>query len=93
MSHGTWGRKWGIHFLTHLSLLSKLLQDAFDDLMAEFKKVGIKNSLLKKMISTLFKENEDLQKKNKDLKNKVYILKEKVKGNSSSKDSSKKKKI
>ena len=91
MSHGTWGRKWGIHFLTHLSLLSKLLQDAFNDLIAEFKKVEIKNSLLKKIISTLFKENEDLQKKNKDLKNEVYVLKEKVKKKSFSKDSSEEK--
>ena len=46
--------------------------------MAEFKKMGIKNSLLKKMISSLCKENEDLLKKNKDLKNKVYILKKKL---------------
>ena len=36
------------------------LQDAFDELMIEFKKVGIKSSLLKKMVSTLSKDNEDL---------------------------------
>ena len=59
--------------LTHLNEL----QDAFDDIMTEFKKVRIKNSLLKKMISIIFKENEDVQKKNKDLKNEVYALKEK----------------
>ena len=53
--------------------------------------VGIKNSLLKKIISTRSKENEDLQKKNKDLKNKVHVLKKRVKENSSSKDSSKEK--
>ena len=58
--------------------------------MAKFKKVGIKNSLLKKMIFTLSKENDDLQKERKDLKNEVYVLKEKVKENSFSKDSSKK---
>ena len=40
------------------------LQDAFDELIIEFKKVGIKNSLLKKMVSTLSKDNEDLQNKN-----------------------------
>ena len=40
------------------------LQDAFDELMSEFKKIRIKNSLLKKMISTLLKKNDDLQKKN-----------------------------
>ena len=31
------------------------LQDAFDELMVEFKKVGIKNNFLKKMITTLSK--------------------------------------
>ena len=36
------------------------LQDVFDELMTEFKKVGIKNSLIKKMIFTIFKENEEL---------------------------------
>ena len=38
------------------------LQDAFDKLIAEFKKLGIKNNLLKKMITTFSKDNEDLQK-------------------------------
>ena len=46
------------------------LQDVFDELMSEFKNVGIKNNLLKKMITTLSKENEDLQKENE-----VYALK------------------
>ena len=64
------------------------LQDAFDDLFFEFKKMGIKNSLLKKIIFTLFKENEDLQKENK-----VCVLKENIKGNSFSKDSSKENKF
>ena len=36
------------------------LQDTFDELMSEFKKVGIKNSLLKKRFGSLSKENEDL---------------------------------
>ena len=45
------------------------LHDTFDDLMVEFKKIGIKNSILKKIISTLLKENENLQNKIKDLKN------------------------
>ena len=36
------------------------LQNVFNELMVEFKKVRIKNSLLKKMITTLSKENEDL---------------------------------
>ena len=67
------------------------LQDIFDELMAEFKKMGIKNSLLKKMISTLSKENEDFLKENEDLKSEVYILKERLKKNSFSKDFSKKK--
>ena len=49
------------------------LQDAFDELMSEFKKIGIKNSLLKKMINNLSKENEDLQNENDDLKNQVHI--------------------
>ena len=66
------------------------LQDAFDELMSEFKKVGIKNSLFKMMISTISKENEDLQKKKKNLKSEVHVLKEKVKENSS-KNSSKEK--
>ena len=35
-------------------------QDAFDDLLGEFKKIDIKNSLLKNMLSTLTKECEDL---------------------------------
>ena len=59
------------------------LQDAFDELMSEFKKVEIKNSLLKKMITTLSKENKDLQK---DLKHQVHVLEEKVKEKSSSKN-------
>ena len=49
--------------------------------MAEFKKVRIKNSLLKKMIITISKENEDLQKENDDLKNQVHVLKKNVKEN------------
>ena len=40
--------------------------DAFDELMIEFKKVGIKNSLLKKMASTLSKDNEDYKMKMKN---------------------------
>ena len=36
------------------------LQDAFDDLIVEFKKVEIKNSFLENMISTISKENEGL---------------------------------
>ena len=63
------------------------LQDVFDELMAEFKKVVIKNSLLKKMVTTISKENENLQKENDDLKNQVYVMKENSKKNSSSKDS------
>ena len=64
------------------------LQDAFDDLMFEFKNVGNKNILLKKMMSTLSKENEDLQKKNE-----VCISKESIKENSLSKVSTKEKQI
>ena len=37
------------------------------------------------MITTLSKENEDLQKENEDLKNKVYALKETTKENPFSK--------
>ena len=59
--------------------------------MSEFKKVKIKNSLLKNMITTLSKENEDLQKENKDLKHQVHVLEEKVKEKSSSKNFLKKK--
>ena len=55
------------------------LQDAFDDLFFEFKKIKIKNSILKRTISTLFKENEFLQKKNEVLKNEVCVLNENVK--------------
>ena len=66
------------------------LQDAFDELMAEFKKLGIKNSLLKRWF-VLFLKKMKIYKKNKDLKNEVYTLKEKDKENSSSKDFSKKK--
>ena len=36
------------------------LQEAFDELTGEFKKVRIKNSLLKKMIVALSQENENL---------------------------------
>ena len=61
--------------------------------MSEFKKVEIKNSLLKKMIATLSKENEDLQKENEDLKNKIYTLKEKTKENLFSKGFLKEKQI
>ena len=43
--------------------------------------MGTKNSFLKKVISTLYKENEDLQKENEVLKNEVCVLKEKVKEN------------
>ena len=50
--------------------------------MVEFREVRIKNSILKRMISSLFKENEDLKKENEDLKNEVYALKEKAKENS-----------
>ena len=67
------------------------LQDTFDDLVANFKKVGIKNNLLKRMISTLSKENEVLQKKNEDLKNEVYALNEKIKESYFSNDTSKEK--
>ena len=67
------------------------LQDGFDKLIVEFKKLGIKNNLLKKMITTLSKGNEDLQKENEDLKNQVHVLKEKVKKKTSSKDFSKEK--
>ena len=41
------------------------LQDAFDELMSEFKSIGIKNSLLKNMITTLSEENKNLQKETK----------------------------
>ena len=47
--------------------------------MSEFKKVGIKNNLLKKMISTLSKENDDLQRENKKLRSEIYVLKEMLK--------------
>ena len=39
------------------------LQDIFDDLLAEFKKVGIKNSLLKKMIFTILKKMRTYKRK------------------------------
>ena len=58
------------------------LQDVFDELFFEFKKMGTKNNFLKKIISIISKENENLQKKNKVLKNEVCVLKEKVKENS-----------
>ena len=51
------------------------LQDAFDDLMFEFKNIKNKNNLLKKMMSAPSKENEDLQKENEVLRNKVCVLK------------------
>ena len=59
--------------------------------MTEFKKVGIKNSFLKKMITTLSKKNDDLQKENDDLKIKSMSWKKKVKENTSSNDFSKEK--
>ena len=39
------------------------LQDIFDDLLAEFKKVEIKNSLLKKMIFTILKKMRTYKRK------------------------------
>ena len=57
------------------------LQDAFDELICEFKKMGIKNNFLKKMISTLANEKEVLQKEKDTLKNEVCILKEHLKKN------------
>ena len=59
--------------------------------MCEFKKVKIKNSLLKKVTTTLSKENEDLQKENEDLKHKIIVLEENAKEKSSSKNFLKKK--
>ena len=53
----------------------------------------LKNSFFKKMISTLFKENENLKKENEVLKNVVCVLEEKVKENSFSNGSSKEKQI
>ena len=67
------------------------LQDAFDELISEFKKVVIKNSLFKKMITTVSNENEDLQKENEDLKHQVHVLEKKLKEKSSSKNFLKKK--
>ena len=43
------------------------------------------------MISTISKENDDLQKENEVLKNEVCVLEEKVKENSFSKNSAKEK--
>ena len=55
------------------------LQNTFDDLFFKFKKMGIKNSIFQRMISIIFKKNEDLQKESEVLKNKVCVLNEKVK--------------
>ena len=46
--------------------------------LLNLKKIGIKNPLLRKMISTLTKECENLQNKNEVLKRKNSILKETV---------------
>ena len=46
------------------------MQEIFEELIVEFKTMGIKN-ILKKMIFSFSKENEDLLNKNEDLKNEV----------------------
>ena len=55
------------------------LQDVFDDLISELKNIRNKNNLLKKMMSALSNENQDLQKENEVLRNEVCVLKEKIK--------------
>lgn len=55
------------------------LLDAFHELMNEFRKLGAKNNVLKKMVSSLTKGNEVLKSENETLKKENEILKEKVK--------------
>ena len=55
------------------------LQDAFDELLTEFKKSGLKKSLIKKMIASLTKENKDLQNTNEVLKKENFVFNEKIK--------------
>jgi hypothetical protein len=51
------------------------LQLAFDDLVDEFKKLGAKNSVLKKMIISMGEENEFLTNENMLLKDSSLLLK------------------
>ena len=57
------------------------------------RKYESKIGYLKKIITTLSKENENLQKDNDDLKNQIHVLKENDKENVSSKESLKEKQI